>query len=307
MKSTPVSWGGRVGPVIGLLMLPAVLAGQTGGLLPSEDSSACLASIPDSAMKPTVVVTTVDVVTPKDSSAQLVLPPARALNHAAAWHVRNMLGAPDGGYPFAEPIVSWRSAHGSLRVTVRRSGKLDWAGYPPKPTEALGAGVALLAGGLDDAVRAGFTFEWPSGIVSDSIVFDLDLASATHDRAGVVTPLRVEAPEPVFAVMMPWEQPVMQTSRNRMRYPSGLVGKGVSGFLRMRFVVDTSGRAEMETVKDIWPSDRPRLVGELGAYYDGFVSAVRNGLRSTRFQPARIGGCAVRMWVEQAFEFKLGR
>ncbi len=307
MKSTPVSWGSRVGAVIGLLVLPAVLAGQTGGLSASEDTSACLASIPSSAMKPVVVVTVVDVVTPKDSSAQMILPPARALSRKAAWHVRNLLGAPDVGYPLAEPIVTWRGAQGRLRVTSHRSGKLDWASHDPNLTGARGDGVALLASGLDDAVRAGFTFDWPTGVVSDSIVFDLHLVSATHDREGVESPLRVEAPEPVFAVMMPWQQPAMQTGRNRMRYPSGLQGKGVSGFLRMTFVVDTSGRAEMETVADIWPSDRPRLVGELGAYYDALLSVVRNGLRSARFQPARIGGCAVRMWVEQAFEFKLGR
>jgi hypothetical protein len=72
----------------------------------------------------------------------------------------------------------------------------------------------------------------------------------------------------------------------------------------MQFVVDSSGRVDPATLRDLWPADRPRLTGELGGHYRAFLSAVRDGLADARYVPARVGGCATRQLVQQPFEFR---
>jgi len=132
----------------------------------------------------------------------------------------------------------------------------------------------------------------------------LELVHENQDRRRVRTGPQVETPEAVFTVMMPWTKPAYVIRGPRISYPSDLIGKGLMGFLTLTFVVDTAGRVELKTVRDIWPSDRPRLVGEMGRYYDAFAAAVRRGLPNARFEPARVGGCPVKIWVQQSFDFR---
>jgi hypothetical protein len=63
----------------------------------------------------------------------------------------------------------------------------------------------------------------------------------------------------------------------------------------------------METVRDLWPADRPRLTGELGRHYRGFLAAATRAMKDARFEPARLGGCPVPQLVAVPFAFKLNR
>jgi TonB family protein len=74
-------------------------------------------------------------------------------------------------------------------------------------------------------------------------------------------------------------------------YPSQLKAQGISGEVVCSFVVDATGRVEMQTFK-IVKSDRAE-----------FVDAVRDALTRMSFSPAEIAGKKVRQIVQQSFTF----
>lgn len=77
------------------------------------------------------------------------------------------------------------------------------------------------------------------------------------------------------------------------RYPEMLRAAGVTGTVRVRFVVDTSGVVE------------PGSIEMLEAPQAAFGEAVRHALLATRYRPAEANGQRVRQLVEQAFTFRL--
>jgi TonB family protein len=78
------------------------------------------------------------------------------------------------------------------------------------------------------------------------------------------------------------------------RYPSELKSAHIEGRVEYRFVVDTIGLVEMGTVRQI------------SASHPGLATAVRAAMPMMRFAPALRGDRRVRMWVRQAFEFRIG-
>ena len=78
-------------------------------------------------------------------------------------------------------------------------------------------------------------------------------------------------------------------------YPTDLRARRMQGRVTATFVVDTAGRAEPATFRALESSDI------------AFTEAVREALPKMRFVPATVAGIKVRMWVEQAFEFRMGQ
>lgn len=74
-------------------------------------------------------------------------------------------------------------------------------------------------------------------------------------------------------------------------YPATLRAARIEGTVRARFVVDTTGRVQMETVF-VEESDHPL-----------FADAVVAALRRARFTPAELAGRKVRQLVVQPFAF----
>jgi protein TonB len=92
------------------------------------------------------------------------------------------------------------------------------------------------------------------------------------------------------------EKPAMAAPGTKgPEYPGILRQTNVQGRVIATFVVDTSGRADMTTFR------------ELESAHDLFTLAVKNALPKMRFLPAEVGGRKVKMWVQQAFEFKLDK
>jgi len=77
------------------------------------------------------------------------------------------------------------------------------------------------------------------------------------------------------------------------RYPRELERTGVEGTVVVQFVVDTTGHAEMRTLKPVRPAD------------EHFLRAVVDALRIARFTPATVNGHKVRQLVQQTFEFRV--
>jgi periplasmic protein TonB len=76
-------------------------------------------------------------------------------------------------------------------------------------------------------------------------------------------------------------------------YPETLRAAGIAGTVRIRFVVDTAGRAELSTVRVIESS------------HELFTRAVLASLRQARFTPGEVSGHRVRTLVERAYRFDI--
>ena len=91
------------------------------------------------------------------------------------------------------------------------------------------------------------------------------------------------------------EKPVVPVGQVAPAYPAELQARGVPGQVIAQFVVDETGRVDVATFK---------VVESTHAL---FTSAVEAALPRMRFQPAELGGRAVRQVVQQPFVFNIGR
>ena len=76
-------------------------------------------------------------------------------------------------------------------------------------------------------------------------------------------------------------------------YPAELLTKGITGSVRARYVVDTTGFADTSTFRVV------------AATHEAFVAAVRAALPLMRFSPAKMGSRKVAQLVEQEFTFRI--
>ncbi|MGQ0765333.1 MAG: TonB family protein [Gemmatimonadota bacterium] len=130
-----------------------------------------------------------------------------------------------------------------------------------------------------------------SSMIGSIPVDSFAVASLVDSSPGTVAPLGNET----------WlestvEKPVTALGGNLSPiYPRSLAAAGVEGVVHAQFVVDTTGRVEMGTV---------RFVGEPNQL---FARAVTDALRRMRFVPAEVGKSRVRQLVEQPFAFAIRR
>ncbi|MFN2566631.1 MAG: TonB family protein [Gemmatimonadaceae bacterium] len=76
-------------------------------------------------------------------------------------------------------------------------------------------------------------------------------------------------------------------------YPAEMLKRKLEGSVFVRYVVDTSGFADVASFEVVRST------------HDDFTTAVRSALPDMRFNPARIGRRRVRQLVEQEFSFKI--
>lgn len=134
---------------------------------------------------------------------------------------------------------------------------------------------------------------------------DIDLSKKVTDEAdfsgkgvaggrdkGVVGGTAVNTDQPYFEFQV---EKQVQTAPGspQPRYPDMLKSANVEGEVLAQFVVDTTGRAEMNTFKVLKSS------------HELFTQSVRNVLGNMRFYPAEIGGRKVKQMVQQPFTFAL--
>jgi TonB family protein len=75
------------------------------------------------------------------------------------------------------------------------------------------------------------------------------------------------------------------------RYPDGLRRVGVSGLVRLQFVVGSGGRVDERSIRVLVSS------------HPGFLLAAFQAVRESRFKPARRGGSPTAVLVEQTIRF----
>jgi protein TonB len=79
------------------------------------------------------------------------------------------------------------------------------------------------------------------------------------------------------------------------KYPSVLESSGIAGEVQAQFVVNSSGKADLESFKVL------KSTNEL------FTQSVKSVLPRMRFSPAQIGGKPVNQLVQQSFQFAVPR
>lgn len=76
-------------------------------------------------------------------------------------------------------------------------------------------------------------------------------------------------------------------------YPPEMLRQGMEGLVVARFVIDTTGRADPESVEILQSS------------HAAFVVSVRDAVPGMRFSPAMVRGHHVRQMVQQSFAFRI--
>ena len=121
-----------------------------------------------------------------------------------------------------------------------------------------------------------------------------ELQSPTQPRVAAKRAAPVVNDGPYFEFQV--EQPVRLASGGiAPRYPDVLREARVEGEVLAQFIVGPDGRPDVDSFKVLKSS------------HQLFASAVRSALPQMRFEPALVGGKAVRQLVQQPFTFSLTR
>lgn len=180
----------------------------------------------------------------------------------------------------------------------------------PAPVAPASSEAAAGAAAPRDAAPAAATM--PSLVAPDFVplaIPDVDLSRAVTDASDFATP---HAPAPagvgngsalsalgsgdgVWTAGQVEQAVAVRPGSPTPQYPEMLRSSAVSGSVRMRFVVDSTGRVDFARVTVVH-SDH--LL---------FTRAVETALRRTRYLPAQIDGRPVAQLVEQTFAFELQR
>ena len=130
--------------------------------------------------------------------------------------------------------------------------------------------------------------------LSAKLTNESDFTGKGVQSAKAATGPKPDGDQPYFEFMV--EKPVTeQSNTQRPRYPDILKSAGVEGEVLAQFVVDTTGRVEINTFKVLKTS------------HELFAAAVRSALPGMRFIPAEVGQKRVRQLVQQPFVFAISK
>lgn len=219
-----------------------------------------------------------------------------------AAELRKQLGGSETETPNTGDRIKWNSIPAELILVARPDGSMTWRG-----TSLFGdaAAVRLLSTAMDSVRRHGSgLLIWPDGYAADSLVVRLSLLPKVFRDDSPGPPATLNRMRfHVFTMPYAVESPALPRGELHVNYPPVNERLRISGNILVQFVVDTSGRAAMSTFRAVWPSDQPQRARALDGYYDEFVQAIREGIASETFTPARLGSCPVTQMVKWPVKF----
>ncbi len=298
-----------------LLTLPQALVAQRGGPAPSAETE--IDSLPDIAIHgrhPTGCLATLapqsmhrepvflDATMPPHTDSVFNLQ-ADLIAQDVAAEMRRALGARGEDAPIADGKLSWYSVPAQIVVTATRAGEMRWRARGIIDDSSA---TSLLAHAFDSVrARGTMLMIWPDDNTADSVLFRLTLVAQPADSKDVIYPHSLARVKfTAFFISVPDETPPRPADgQPPPKYPEYNERERVAGDLLMRIVIDSAGRVEPASIHDVWPSDRPRLAGDLGRYYDAFVASVTAWDKNVKFTPARVGVCPVRAAALQPMRF----
>ena len=243
---------------------------------------------------------------PVDAAATAARATVQLFAQTTAERLRELLGARPGELPDGTSRIAALHVGVSTRIVLRREGRAETRYLrdgEPRAGDALDS--TYLARAIRFAADSSGPYPWPEAIRADSLTFDLWLTYPPVAADGTVTPIGAGFSVPAFSLLLPPSSPARLVSMPKLQYPVRPAGENAVAMVIMSYVVDSTGRVDPASIRDEWPSDRPRQRGEVGDHYRAFVRAARRALEAARYEPARIGRCAMQQRVEQRFEFRL--
>jgi len=281
------------------LLLAVPVAAQKQPIEPDS----CLYRIPASAFKRVPVFLEATA----DSASRAILPGADLFAQSVAFRLRALLGGNESKLAEADSTIDWNRMWGEVRVTLHKNDAPTWVipDWSSSDSDHARSALTFLQKAIQDVVASGETVAIPDGSLGDSITFGLSLVHPRVMKDLKLIPVKGRQPIPVFTMAVAWEKSVELTKFPHIVYPEFSRSLGAIGNVMLSFAVDKQGRADMETVKEMWPPAAKRLTGDLRQAYDAFLRAVIRGLPSARFSPAVIGGCVMNQKVIQTFHFKI--
>jgi TonB family protein len=117
--------------------------------------------------------------------------------------------------------------------------------------------------------------------------------NAGKEEVTEVPALALESRDSVYSILDVEESATRSEGSAAPAYPPELMKEGTEGGVFIRFVVDSTGRADSSTIEIVRAS------------HPLFAMAVRQAVPQMMFSPASMGGRHVRQAVEQNFEFRI--
>jgi hypothetical protein len=262
----------------------------------------CLASIPAARMYNAPVYLRAEML--PTTEAQLAIQ-ADLMAHDVAAQMRKLVDSTRTVMPSADGILHWYSVPAQLVVIVRADGRtsrrIKGAGGDSSATR-------LLTAAFDSALAQGNArIFFPEGSHTDSILVRLSLTpsypgSRRNDRA--IVPRNRESEFGVFYLTEPDVSFALQKQgAPQPRYPSENERSRIEGDVLMQFVVDSNGRSVPNSFRELMPADKRGLWGDAADQHNAFVSSAMEWERSLRFEPMRVGGCAIKQMVMLPLKF----
>lgn len=285
-------------PLVAFGMSPSVALAQREALV--VDS--CMLSIPVKSFK-TVPVFLQATSVGKASGG--IMPFADLFTQTAAVRMREILGGDPSRLPEADSVVAWYGLYGEVHVTVRRDGGFSWrtAEWSESADSLDRSSVRLINAVLGDLSKSGESVGWPEGAAGDSLIFGLSLTAPRVTKDMKIEPLEARQAFPAFSLAMPWASAVDYKKHPAIRFHQG-VERGKPATVQLTFVIEKSGKVDINTIREITSPGVPRQMGEDRRYQLDFLDAVKDALRIASYKPANIGGCVVRQTVQQDFFFE---
>jgi hypothetical protein len=260
----------------------------------------CLAAIPASTMHSVPVFLYADMSPVVDTTITLQ---ADLMAQDVATELAAKLGATPTALPDVTGKLSWYSLPAQISVVAHADGS---AGWRAKGSQGDLSAARLMGAAFDSARAKGMArLLWPEQAKADSFVVRLSLwPQYLGDTAASRQPHEHETKFAVFTLMEPDMTPArMKKGIPPPQYPAVNESGRVEGDLLMQFVVETNGRVDQSTIRDLWPDGKPRLSGARGEYYDAFVTSVTDWARFLFFEPMRLGGCPMKQLVQLPLAF----
>ena len=129
----------------------------------------------------------------------------------------------------------------------------------------------------------------------DGTIRRLEVGGAVQFGENNSASAAADTPDNAFSVIEVDSLAVVDVNSAAPSYPKELMEKGIEGYAKMRFVVDSTGKIDLGTVQTL-ESTNP-----------GFIAAVREAIPGMRFRPAKVGDHPVRQLAEQLFKFQIQR
>ena len=263
-----------------------------------EKPSGFTAAFPPSVMH--VVDVALYAAVQKNADSAIALQ-ALLMAQEVADEFRRNLGAAGVTIPAMDERYSWDAVPTAIDVVAHRDGSAIVS------TNTIGgesAATRSLVAAFDSARAHNFAVMlWSDRTVSDSVVVHLWLQPSYFTRATTEEETDHTPSFPVFSLSEPELSPALpEPNQPPPRYPPSLESRGVSGSVLMQFTVDTSGRMESATLREIVPADALRTY-EVHENHEQFAQSVARWLETVRFVPASLGGCRIRQRVQFPLKF----